>query len=66
MEKIITKEQEQAYLLKPSGCPICNNTDIAMGPLESDGTVAWAINECDECHLVWQDVYNLVGVSVVN
>lgn len=62
----LTKDQETAYLQKPLGCPACSSVDVVMGPLQSDGTVAWAENECENCGLLWQDVYNLVGVSVLN
>ena len=62
----LTKEQEQEYVLNPKGCPACNSMDVTMGPLESDGTVAWAENSCENCSLLWQDVYQLVGVTVLN
>ena len=62
----LTKEQEATYLLNPRGCPACQSVGVRMGGLESDGTVAWAENECENCGLIWQDVYNLVGVSVLN
>ncbi len=65
----LTKEQEAAYLEKPMGCPACDNCNpdtVRMGGLESDGGVARAENECFVCGLIWQDVYELVGVNVSN
>ena len=62
----LTKEQEANYLLKPNECPACQSENVGWGALQSDYTVAWAENECENCGLLWQDVYNLVGVSVLN
>ncbi len=46
-------------------CPFCRSKNVASGPLEADGVVAWAPVECPDCGHSWQDVWVLIDVTDV-
>ena len=54
----------QKYM-KSSGahCPFCESTNITSGPIQADGSVAWAEVECEDCGSVWQDVWTLTDIA---
>lgn len=48
-----------------NACPFCGKGDLASGPLEADGMVAWAAVECPDCGHVWQDVWTVIDMTEV-
>ena len=50
-----------------SDCPVCGaKTSVRLeGPLEADGSVAWANCSCEACEAIWTEEYRLIGYDNV-
>ena len=46
-----------------SVCPFCGSKNIASGPPEADGMIAWAAVECTDCEHAWQDVWTVIDMT---
>ena len=42
-------------------CPLCSSADVESGPVQADGSHAWAKVSCGNCNADWNDVYQLAG-----
>jgi len=63
MKKQLTAEE---YIAAGAGkCPFCLSDDIDGGHIEVDGEQTWQEVECQNCGAVWQDIYKLVAVDII-
>jgi len=47
-------------------CPICQSNNLsADGQIISDGLSAWGLVECHNCGAKWNDVYELIGIQIL-
>ena len=64
MDEKQAKQLEKEYVESGGNfCPHCKSNNITSGKIEAGSNSAWAIVNCLECGEIWEDVYNLVGVS---
>lgn len=53
------------YLKSSAHCPNCNSEDIVGGFVEIDSDGAHQQVTCQDCWMVWMDVYTLTGMEIV-
>ena len=63
--KKLTRARIRDYIKHGSCCPLCGSEAITGGHIEVDSSGAWQELNCADCLLIWQDVYQLVGVDNV-
>lgn len=62
----LTDADKQAYIDKGAGhCLFCGDHSIDGSSFDFDGTSVWQEVTCHACGAVWQDVYELKYVQVV-
>ena len=47
-------------------CPICGSDNISGRSVQIDGNDAWQDVSCFECEAEWEDLYQLMGVTIVS
>ena len=63
MKKQLTAEE---YIAAGAGkCPFCLSADIVGESVEVSVTETWQEIECQNCGAVWQDIYKLVAVDII-
>ena len=63
MKKQLTAEE---YIAEGAGkCPFCLSDDIVGESVEVSVTEAWQEIECQNCGAVWQNIYKLVAVDII-
>lgn len=55
---MITKEQQERYLLNPNLCIYCQGKNINASGFEDNVEQV----DCEDCGKTWYDCYKLVGV----
>jgi uncharacterized protein with PIN domain len=70
-ENNMTAKQKKAYMKDPNKCPYCKSENLKTGTPEADtevglsevGRAILIEVECEDCHSVWNDLYELVDVE---
>lgn len=59
MENRKFKTNKEYVELDGTRCPACNSTQLEGGSIDVDQGYAWQEIYCHDCHLEYQDVYEL-------
>ena len=63
MKKQLTAEE---YIAAGVGkCPFCLSADIVGESVEVNGTETWQDVGCQNCGAVWQNIYKLAAVDII-
>lgn len=63
MKKPLTSDE---YIKEGANrCPFCRSTDITGESIEAYGTETWQEVGCQDCGAVWQDIYKLAEMFVL-
>jgi len=62
----LTQKQIKEYVKNGySRCPVCKSDLIEGGPIEVDSETAWQKVGCNDCNAVWNDIYTLSSVELL-
>jgi len=54
------------YLKNPFLCPSCKGEELAGEDIEVTGTVLYQEISCGDCGCIWNDIYHLVDIEILN
>ena len=61
----LTEQQIKDYLASPNHCPSCGSSNIEADPLQLDDHVASCGVLCEDCGMIWRDIYSIVDIEEV-